>query len=207
LVILLLTQGIFPREKKKNLWIDIALTGGVTFAYVLIIEDLRKKIFTHYSLCQVVDNFKDPINRAIEGGKTDSSHFLTNYVGHPLSFAGLALYLKARGYSNLESILFTQTHSIIWEYVIEGGVWYPSGKDLITDFIGAMAGIYLLHPLSDLGEKKRKSGKRTWFYDLLYFLNPFKEINTLLFGKNSHATTLFIAPCANGLSLSLVHMF
>jgi len=207
LSILILSLDIFPREEKEKLLIDIAITCGVTFSYILIIKDLRENIFTRYSFCQVIENFKDPINRAIEGSKTDMSHYLTNYVGHPLSFAGLALYLKARDYSNLEAIIFTQLHSILWEYVIEGGIWYPSGKDLITDFIGAMAGIYLFHPLSNLGENMRKSGNKKFFYEFLYFLNPFKEINKLIFGRKNRSKYLYVTPYQGGFSLNFIYTF
>lgn len=207
LLILICSAEIFSQKPKKNLLTDIALTYGITSVYVLIIKDLRENIFTKYSLGQVMENFKDPINRAIKGGKYDTSTFLTNYVGHPLSFAGLALYLKDRGYNNFESILFTQLHSIMWEYVIEGGIWYPSGKDLISDLIGALAGIYLLHPLSNRGEKKLKMGNKSFFYYFLYYLNPFKEINKLLFSKNNPSKLICVTPKIGGFSLNFIYAF
>jgi hypothetical protein len=64
-----------------------------------------------------------------------------------VSFGVEALYLKHQGYGNGEAFLFTQVHSVVWEFVVEGCAFEPSGKDLAADAIGAAAAIWIVHPL------------------------------------------------------------
>jgi hypothetical protein len=195
---LLLILPVWAEKKKIHLWQDAALVSAATCVYVLALSDTRERIFHEASIKKVWQNFADPIHSAIQGGKMDHNSFWINYVAHPVSFAGLGLYLKERGYSNGGALLFSQTLNIVWEYVIEGSMWLPSGKDLITDLCGSLAAIYVLAPLSDGGEKKIAAGDRRWGNYFLYYLNPFKKINRLIFGRRKDSAGLFIFPSRGG---------
>jgi len=185
-------------REKITLWQDVAIVSAATCVYVLVLPDTRRRIFHEASLERVWRNFQDPINSAIQGGKSDHNSFWVNYVGHPLSFACLGLYLKDRGYSNGGALLFSQTLNIVWEYVIEGSMWLPSGKDLLTDLCGSLAAIYVLDPLSDSGEKRIASGDRRWGNYFLYYLNPFKKINRWIFGRRQKSAGFYVFPAQGG---------
>lgn len=195
---MVLTAPVQAEKKKIHLLQDVAVVAAVTCAYVLVLDDTRQRIFREASIRKVWENFKDPIHSAIEGGKMDHNSFWINYVGHPVSFACLGLYLKERGYSNGGALLFSQMLNIVWEYAIEGSLWKPSGKDLITDLCGSLAAIYVLAPLSDRGEKRIAAGDRRWGNYVLYFLNPFKKINRLLFGRHQRSVGWYIQPIRGG---------
>ncbi len=198
LLILALILPGWAEKKKINLLQDATIVSAVTCVYVLVLSDTRRRIFHEASIKKVWQNFKDPINSAIRGGKMDHNSFWINYVAHPVSFVGLGLYLKERGYSNGGALLFSQTLNIVWEYVIEGSMWLPSGKDLINDLCGSLAAIYVLAPLSDCGEKRIACGDRRWGNYLLYYLNPFKKINRLIFGRQQSSAGLYILPARGG---------
>jgi len=170
-------------KEKKDLLLDTAVVSVAICAYILIIPDTRRRIFREASIGRVWENFRYPFWSAREGGRLDHNGFWINYVGHPASFMALGLYLKDRGYSNLEALAFTQAVNITWEYVIEGSMWLPSSKDLISDLCGSLAAVYVLAPLSDLGERRLDAGDRRWGNHLLCCLNPFKKLNRLLFPR------------------------
>ncbi|HSQ34575.1 MAG TPA: DUF3943 domain-containing protein, partial [Candidatus Binatia bacterium] len=201
-IVFLLLPALLPAaraEKKKiDLLQDAAIVSAVTCVYVLVLSDTRRRIFREASMEKVWKNFADPIRSAIDGGKMDHNGFWINCVAHPLSFACLGLYLKERGYSNGGALLFSQTVNVIWEYVIEGSLWLPSGKDLISDLCGSLAAIYVLAPLSDGAEKRIAAGDRRWGTYLLYYLNPFKKINRWLFGPKQNGSGLYIFPARAG---------
>jgi len=191
-------------KKKKNLLLDAAMVSAVTCAYVLIIPDTRQRIFREASIRKVWENFKYPVWSAREGGKRDHNGFWINYVGHPLSYMALGLYLKERGYDNLETLAFTQTANVVWEYVIEGSLWLPSSKDLLSDLCGSLAAVYVMAPLSELGERKIAAGDRRWGNYLLYYLNPFKKINRLFFGPRKKSPVLCFSPKRSGVMIGMV---
>jgi hypothetical protein len=177
-------------KKKKRLLLDAAVIGAAVGAYVLVIPDTRRRIFREASIAKVCENFRYPFWSALEGGRRDHNGFWINYVGHPLSFMALGLFLKERGYSDLETLAVTQAVNVTWEYVIEGSMWLPSSKDLLSDLLGSLAGVWVLAPLSDLGERKLAAGDRRWGNRLLCWLNPFKKINCLIFRGQRHALAL-----------------
>ncbi len=203
LLFLTLLPAVRAEKKKIDLLQDVAIVSAVTCVYVLVLPSTRRRIFHEASIEKVWQNFMDPIRRAIQGGKNDHNSFWINYVGHPLSFACLGLYLKERGYSNGGALLFSQTLNIAWEYVIEGSMWLPSGKDLISDFCGSLAAVYVLAPLSDRGEKMIAAGDRRWGNYFLYYLNPFKKINRLLFGTKKNGARLYMFPARGGFMAGL----
>ncbi|MDD8012344.1 MAG: DUF3943 domain-containing protein, partial [Acidobacteriota bacterium] len=123
-------------KKKKDLGTDTAVVAATVCAYVLIIPDTRQRIFREASIRKVWNNFRYPFWSAREGGRRDHNGFWINCVGHPLSYMALGLYLQERGYNNLETMAFTQTVNVAWEYIIEGSMWLPSSKDLFADLCG-----------------------------------------------------------------------
>lgn len=100
-----------------------------------------------------------------DGWRADDNMFIINYVGHPLEWFLLANYLKASGASNKEALLISQATSLTWEFVMEGNYVSPSPKDLASNALGSLAGIYLYNTvlnkpmnaayirLSSIGEK------------------------------------------------------
>ena len=190
-------------QGKKDLLLDVAVVGAAVCAYVLVIPDTRRRIFREASLKRVWQNFKDPWRSAREGGRRDHNGFWINYVGHPLSYMALGLFLKERGYNNLETLAFTQAVNVTWEYVIEGSMWLPSSKDLVSDLGGSLAAIYILAPLSDSGERRIAAGDRRWGNYLLCWLNPFKKINGLVFGCRRNALALHALPRRGGAIVGL----
>jgi len=190
-------------KKDKNLLQDAALIAAATCAYVLVIPDTRRRIFREAAIGKVWNNFRYPIWSAREGGRRDHNGFWINYVGHPLSFMALGLYLRERGYNNLETLAFTQAVNVLWEYVIEGSMWLPSSKDLLSDLGGSLAAVYVAAPLSDLGERKIAAGDRRWGNYLLCWLNPFKKINRLIFGGAENSPALHILPRRGGVTVGL----
>lgn len=190
-------------KKKKDLLLDVAVVGAVISAYVLVIPDTRRRIFREAAIQKVWRNFRYPFWSAREGGRRDHNGFWVNYVGHPLSFMALGLFLKERGYNNGETLAFTQAVNVAWEYVVEGSMWLPSSKDLVSDLGGSLAAVYIFAPLSDLGEKRIAAGDRRWGNYLLCWLNPFKKINRLVFGCKEKSLTLHALPRQGGAAVGL----
>ncbi len=190
-------------RKKKDLLLDVAVVGAAVSVYVLVIPDTRRRIFREASLNKVWRNFKYPLRSAREGGRQDHNGFWFNYVGHPLSYMALGLFLKERGYNNLETLAFTQAVNVTWEYVIEGSMWLPSSKDLISDLGGSLAAIFILAPLSASGERRIAAGDRRWGNYLLCWLNPFKKINALVFGCRRKVLVLHALPRGGGATIGL----
>jgi hypothetical protein len=198
---MLLSLPADVENRRKSLLLDAAVVSAAACAYVLVIPDVRQRIFREASIRKIWENFKHPFRSAREGGRLDHNGFWINAVGHPVSFMALGLYLEDRGYGNLETLAFTQAVNIAWEYVIEGSLWLPSSKDLFSDLLGSLAAVYVLAPLSDLGERRLNSGDRRWGNYFLYYLNPLKRINRLLFPGRHHSAGLHIFPTRGGFML------
>jgi len=111
------------------------------------------------------DNWKNPIRSGKDGWKADDNPFLINYVGHPLEWFLLANYLKASGASDKEALVISQLVNVAWEFAVEGAYIPISPKDLVSDSVGALLGIYCYNKflsnysnatynkLADIGEK------------------------------------------------------
>jgi hypothetical protein len=136
-----------PPETRPSLLFDAALAAGASAAVALGKPDIRRAIFRDARLSNVLENFTHPIAQVRAGTRRDVDRFWINYVAHPASFAVEGVYLRQRGYSRRDAFLFTQVHSVVWEFVIEGCAFEPSGKDLLTDAAGAAVGIWILDPL------------------------------------------------------------
>jgi len=190
-------------KKKKCLLVDAIVVGAAVSAYVLVIPDTRQRIFREAMIEKVWQNFTHPFWSAREGGWRDHNGFWINTVGHPLSFMALGLFLKERGYNHLEALAFTQVVNVAWEYVIEGSMWLPSSKDLLADLGGSLAAVFVLAPLSDLGERRLAAGDRRWGNHLLCWLNPFKKINRLVFGCREKTLALQAFPRRGGAAIRL----
>jgi hypothetical protein len=150
---------------------DVLVVGTTTGVWSLLNPGVRSGILEHGSVRHIADNFRRPIRRAIEGAREDNDLVTTNYVAHPVSWGMLALYLKERGYSNASALAFTQAHSVLWEYVIEGAYMKPSGKDLIANVVGTTLALYVVHGVSEGAAGRRD---RSLHHHLLAWLNPFR---------------------------------
>lgn len=100
-------------------------------------------------------NLKQPFKRIAYGWSYDNDSFRTNFIEHPVLWFGYATYLKSKGASDKEAFLVSQTANLLWEGVLEGTYVPPSGKDLLTDLISSVAGIYLYNkgPGKAIGQK------------------------------------------------------
>lgn len=119
---------------------DVGLLTLGTTGYAVLRDKQRRGMFRRGSFANVLENFKHPVRRALDSRDDDS--FLTNYVAHPLTWGGIALYLKSEGYSDIGALALTQAHSVYWEYVIEGSYVLPSGRDMVTNFVSVAFLIY-----------------------------------------------------------------
>lgn len=128
------------RPASPDLVRDAALLTLGTTGYAVLRDKQRRGMFRRGSFANVLENFKHPIRRALDSRDNDS--FLTNYVAHPLTWGGIALYLKSEGYSDLGALALSQAHSVYWEYVIEGSYVLPSGRDMVTNFVSVAFVIY-----------------------------------------------------------------
>ena len=126
---------------------DAALAAAASAAVALGKHDIRRAIFRDGRVENVIENFAFPVPRVRAGTRRDTDPFWINNVAHPLSFGAEALYLKHQGYTDGAAFLFTQVHSVAWEFVIEGCAFEPSGKDLVADAAGAAVAIWIVHPL------------------------------------------------------------
>lgn len=76
----------------------------------------------------------------------DADVWYINFVGHP--YQGSCYYnaIRSQGATFWQAGLFTLGHSIIWEYMAEGGLEQPSIQDLVvTPFVGSLLGELFHH--------------------------------------------------------------
>jgi hypothetical protein len=133
--------------RRPHLLRDAALAAGASAAVAMIKPDIRRAILHDGRFRNIVQNFADPITAVRDGTRRDTDPIWVNYVAHPVSFAAEGVYLKHMGYRDGGAFLFTQVHSVLWEFAVEGCAFPPSGKDLLTDAAGAALGIWVVHPL------------------------------------------------------------
>lgn len=126
---------------------DAALAAAASAAVALGKPDIRRAIFRDGSVGNVIENFAFPVAQVRAGTRRDDDPFWINHVAHPVSFGVEALYLKHHGYGDGTAFLFTQVHSVLWEFVVEGCAFEPSGKDLVADAVGAAAAVWIVYPL------------------------------------------------------------
>lgn len=145
----LLLQGAAPAPEPRHpkLIVDIAIAAGVSGAIALGKSDIRHALARDASFSNVVENFAHPIRQVRIGTDRDTDPFWVNNIAHPGLFALEGWWLKHRGYGSGRAFLFTQVHSVLWEFAIEGSAFEPSGKDLIADAAGAALGIWVVYPL------------------------------------------------------------
>jgi hypothetical protein len=136
-----------PTPREPRLARDVALAAAASAAVALIKPDIRRAILRDGRFRNVAYNFANPVEAVREGTERDHDPFWVNGVAHPVLFGLEGLYLKHQGYGNGHAFLFTQVHSVVWELVIEGCAFPPSGKDLLTDAAGAALAIWVVHPL------------------------------------------------------------
>jgi len=180
-----------PLKEKLDRWsLDILVIGNATTTVLLTRENIREAIRTSGSFGNIADNFGNPISSVREGTREDRDPFVINYVAHPLSYAGMGLYLKERGYRDWSALLFTQIHNITWEFAVEGSAFPPSGKDLLSDLSGALVGIFLLDRVSRYGEKKLEAPDKKFYHHFFYWMNPFNVLDDKLLKKGKVALVL-----------------
>jgi hypothetical protein len=163
-------------EPWPRLLVDVAVAAAGSAFVVLVTPDIRGPLSREARLSNVVENFTSPIRQVGRGTRRDSDPFAVNYVAHPGLYALEALYLKRRGYSDGSAFLFTQVHSVLWEFAIEGAAFEPSGKDLLADAAGAAAGIWLMRPVAARARERLTQGRGGLHDHLLKWLDPVSAV-------------------------------
>lgn len=71
----------------------------------------------------------------------DGDLWYVNYIGHPYEGACYYNALRSQGATWWQSGLFSIGHSLLWEYIAEGGMEQPSMQDmLVTPLVGSLLG-------------------------------------------------------------------
>jgi len=159
-------------QRSGHLLTDVAVAVAGSASVALLKPDLRRALARDARLSNVLENFAHPVRQLQRGTRRDQDSFWVNNVGHPGLFALEALYLKQRGYSSGAAFLFTQVHSVVWEFVIEGSAFEPSGKDLLADAAGAAAGIWILRPVAARATQRVAAGRGRFWDHALRWLDP-----------------------------------
>lgn len=180
---------------------DIFVVGGVTASHSLAYGPVRRPLFGEASVGRVLHNLVDPLRRARQGWAEDDDPFSTNFIAHPVSWGAMGLYLKERGYSNGSALLFTQIHSLAWEYVIEGLYQKPSGLDLLTNFASASTAIFVFHAVAERAGEREAKGIH---HRALAALNPLRPLRGVLRpGADGGGVRARVGPAAGGVNLTL----
>ena len=104
----------------------------------------------------------------------DPDPWYINYIGHP--YAGSCYYnsVRSQGAKFWQAILFTTGHSIVWEYLTEGGLEQPSIQDLVvTPVVGSILGELFHHATI----KMSRNGFRWYEKIFVCVFNPMFAIN------------------------------
>jgi len=136
-----------PEPRPPKLIVDVGLAAVASAIVALGKPDIRHALSRDGSFSNIAENFAHPFRQVRIGTDRDRDPFWVNNVAHPGLFAIEGLWLRHRGYGSGKAFLFTQVHSVIWEFAVEGSAFEPSGKDLIADAAGAAAGIWVAWPL------------------------------------------------------------
>ncbi|MBI4482768.1 MAG: DUF3943 domain-containing protein [Acidobacteria bacterium] len=174
-------QSVQKRDDRwKRFGVDLLVVGGATTAAALGIANVRHAILDRGSWGHVGRNISHPIQQVRLGTRRDTDPFAINFVAHPLSYAGMGLYLKERGYRDWNAFLFTQAHSYVWEFMIEGSGVPPSGKDLLSNLAASSVAIFALDRISRYGERQLGEPSHAWYHHLLHWTNPLNPLHDLL---------------------------
>lgn len=80
-------------------------------------------------------------NMTFQTYRWDEDRFFFNYIAHPLTGSESYLRARMRGFTPMESFLFSFCSSAVWEYLVEGWVEPVSVEDVfITPVAGSMLG-------------------------------------------------------------------
>ena len=165
-----------PQPPRRSFLKDVGVAASGTVAVALLKPDIRRALFRDARFSNVVENFAHPVRQVRRGTERDTDPFWVNNVAHPGLFALEALYLKRRGYRDGTAFLFTQVHSVLWEFAVEGSAFEPSGKDLLADAGGAAAALWVFRPLAQRSTKRLDEGRGRWWDKALRWLDPVDAI-------------------------------
>jgi len=104
----------------------------------------------------------------------DYDLFIVNYVGHPYQGSFYYNAVRSQGAAIWQSSVFTLMHSLLWEYVWEGGLEQPSIQDLIITPLG---GIILGELTHRAALALSRNGSKWYEIILTCILNPAFAIN------------------------------
>jgi hypothetical protein len=104
----------------------------------------------------------------------DKDLFVINYIGHPLQGSFMYNAVRSQGAEKWQSALYCTAHSVIWEYVAEGGFEQPSIQDLI---VTPVAGV-LLGELCNYATLRMSRNGFKWYEAVaVTIINPMYAMN------------------------------
>lgn len=117
--------------------------------------------------------------------ETDKDLFAVNYLGHPYQGSFYYNSIRSQGATAIQSSLFSLAHSVLWEYLVEGGTEQPSIQDLmITPIAGSLLG-EMTHVLTI---KMSKNGFLWYEAVIVYLINPAYVLNNGIKVKRNRNT-------------------
>lgn len=134
----------FDAPAAKKLWRGSCWVYGYNTIAVSLLIALPQKT-TLWNL-QDVKSVKPQYKRTFTTPPVlDGDHWYINYVGHP--YQGSCYYnaLRSQGAKWWQAGLFCAGHSLLWEYVVEGGMEQPSVQDMLVTPIGGSLLGELIH--------------------------------------------------------------
>lgn len=104
----------------------------------------------------------------------DADVWYINYLGHPYQGACYYNAVRSQGAKFWQAGLFCLGHSLVWEYIAEGGLEQPSIQDIVvTPVVGSLLG-ELIH----YGTLKMSRNGFTWYEKtFVCIFNPMFAIN------------------------------
>jgi len=164
--------SVAPRGRTRRRLEDVGVAAAGTLAVAALKPGIRDALAREARFGNVMRNFAHPVEQVCIGTRRDSDPFWVNGIAHPGLFALEALYLKRRGYTDAGAFAFTQTHSLLWEFAVEGSAIEPSGKDLVADAAGAALAIWVLRPTAQRSARRLAAGHGHWWDHALRWLDP-----------------------------------
>jgi len=172
-----LSKRSFLRNEQAPFGRKVLLGSGEVLGYNMLVTTLlfvlprQVSNWQHISTADVRKQYRKTFTSP---PAVDGDVWYINYVGHPYQGACYYNALRSQGAKFWQAGLFSLGHSLIWEYVAEGGLEQPSIQDLIVTPIGGS----LLGELIHFGTVRMSRNGFTWYEKVFVCLfNPMFAIN------------------------------
>lgn len=159
-------------------------TLGLLFVLPGKISNWEKSDIRNYR-----DNYKSTFTKR---PVLDDDHWYINYLGHPYQGAYYYNALRSQGAPFWQAGLFSFGQSMVWEYLLEGGIEQPSIQDMmVTPILGSLLG-----ELFHFSSVKMANNGYTWYEKaFVAVFNPMFAINNgFRFAKQPNPNLVTAAP-------------